>query len=715
MYQRNRWRHAFMRRCVLSLGFAVALALVLATRLPTTSGAGLIPFASAHALLVHSDPAAHAVLQELPSHVRLWFSEDVNPATSHAVVVDPANREVDNHDSHVSSSDPTEMDVSLPLLPAGTYVVAWQTQSADDGHVTAGSFYFQIARPDGSVPPIPAQLPTGHFPGAGGSGVASGSVDAQAMVQAVFTWLALLFMTFWVGGLIWETWILAPGSAREPDMAEAATASARRFRRLAASALPLVLVMDVGIVLAQAAELAGEWSGALSPPLLHAILFGSRFGAFWWMRQLTVLAALVLLYLAERRGWRAHRALPVRLGGESGAEANRNAVADWRRELLSTLRGVRSLPRRLARGWQGRSLFGRSELLLGGVLVVAFALSGHAAAVPAREFAYALSVDLFHLVCEAAWVGGLFYISAVFVPALADLRATARARVLALGLPEFGVVAIVCAVALAATGSLNTSIHLGSIQQFLTTAYGRILAVKIEFFLIMVAISAYHAFVLRPRLVVELATPRQEKRADADAPAEVALAASRTLPKGSAAARKPRAGSGSGSSTPPPLSKAALRLAERLEDWLRREAMIGAVVLLCVALLGAYAGSLAVAPAGAAPAANGPFVQTQTVDGYAVSLKVTPNRFGTNTFYVTVKDGQGQPVNGASVVITTVMLDMDMGEQNTQLEPLDAGSPGVYSGQSDLTMAGHWEVIVKVLLPGGKQPVQTQFKLTATY
>lgn len=719
MHQRSQRRLLLTHGHIVPAALAVVCALLLAIVLPATFGAGSLPIASAHAELVRSDPGAHAILQAPPSQVRLWFSEDVNAGTSHAVVVDTANREVDNHDGHVSASDATQMEVSLPLLPAGTYVVAWQAQSSDDGHVTSGSFYFQVARPDGSVPPIPAQLPNGHFPGAGGSSATGGAVDAQTLIQAAFTWLALLFMTFWVGGLIWETWILAPGSARDPDVAEAAVAAARRYRRLAANALPLLLVMDVGIVLAEAADLAGEWSGAVSPPLLHAILFGSRYGGFWWMRQLTALAALVLLYVAERRGWQPHRALPVRLGGGSGAEEYGSAVPDWRREVLKTLRGVRRLPRRLASGWHGRSLFGRVELLLGALLVVAFALSGHAAAVPAREFAYALSVDLFHLVCEAAWVGGLFYISVVFVPALAKLTESGRARVLALGLPEFGAVAIVCAVALAATGSLNTSIHLTSIQQFLTTAYGRILGVKIEFFLFMVAISAYHAFLLRPRLAVELAAPpRREEHARIDVAADVALSGAR----GRAAAAPARTRRTSNTNTaaarddmPPPLSGKARGLAEKLEDWLRREAMIGAVVLLCVALLGAYAGSLAAAPTAAAPATKGPFVQTQTADGYAVSLKVTPDTFGTNTFYVTVKNAEGQPVNGASVEVTTDMLDMDMGEQTIQLQPLGAGSPGVYSGQGDLTMAGHWAMLVKVLPPGGKQPIQTRFTLTATY
>ena len=60
------------------------------------------------------------------------------------------------------------MTVSLPLLPAGTYVVFWRTHSADDGHVAAGSYLFHIKRADGTVPPLTGALPTGSSIGAAG-------------------------------------------------------------------------------------------------------------------------------------------------------------------------------------------------------------------------------------------------------------------------------------------------------------------------------------------------------------------------------------------------------------------------------------------------------------------------------------------------------------------------------------------------------------------
>jgi copper transport protein len=164
-----------------------------------------------------------------------------------------------------------------------------------------------------------------------------------------------------------------------------------------------------------------------------------------------------------------------------------------------------------------------------------------------------------------------------------------------------------------------------------------------------------------------------------------------------------------------PLSPRARALEERLRDWLRREALLGGAVLLCVALLGIFAGSLAPAapPAQSAPS-GGLVVQTRQAGPYKVTLKVTPASFGDNTFTVTLKDAQGKPVDGAAVTITTIMLDMDMGPASLQLKPQQALGSGVYTGNADLTMAGHWQINVKILPPSSNTPIIAPFKFSAS-
>ncbi|HKT39508.1 MAG TPA: copper resistance CopC family protein, partial [Ktedonobacterales bacterium] len=404
------WRatSARMRGQGLRVGLALAVGVMLAflSLLPVGPLGRTLPVASAHALLVRSDPKANAILQAPPAAVHAWFSEDLNPLTSKIVVVDPANREVDRGDSHVESSNSKEMEVSLPLLPAGTYIVVWRAQSADDGHVSGSSFIFRIAKADGSVPPIPAVLPTGHFAGGAGIGTPGGAtLDGPTVFQAISTWLALLFMTFWVGGVFWETWILNPhDGGRDPDLLAAAQRSSARFARFAPYALGGVLLADIGMIIGQALEL----SGGISPAVLSAILFGSRFGAFWWLRQGVALAALILA-LAVARGLLPNRAGTSTAGAAAtDLDDDVGSIPDWRRELVNTLRGVPRLPARVVAGVRAQSGAGRLACALAGLLLIAFALSGHAAAVPANTFIYAIAVDLLHLFFEATWIGGLF-------------------------------------------------------------------------------------------------------------------------------------------------------------------------------------------------------------------------------------------------------------------------------------------------------------------
>ncbi|HET7640213.1 MAG TPA: copper resistance protein CopC, partial [Ktedonobacteraceae bacterium] len=129
------------------LFIALPLALCLSFLLPAT--------ASAHAILLRSDPAQDTVLNTPPPQVRMWFSEDLNPAFSTAVVVNATNQRVDKQDAHVSPGDSKEMDVSLNSnLAPSVYVVIYRTDSADDGHILRGSFIFTVARPDGTVPSL---------------------------------------------------------------------------------------------------------------------------------------------------------------------------------------------------------------------------------------------------------------------------------------------------------------------------------------------------------------------------------------------------------------------------------------------------------------------------------------------------------------------------------------------------------------------------------
>src|SRR5579883_3656481 len=84
--------------------------------------------ALAHALPVSYSPAPNQVLHAPITQVQIRFSEQLNPDISRIVVVNPSNQRVDDGDVQISS-DQLTMSVSVPVLPAGTYVVAWRSHS----------------------------------------------------------------------------------------------------------------------------------------------------------------------------------------------------------------------------------------------------------------------------------------------------------------------------------------------------------------------------------------------------------------------------------------------------------------------------------------------------------------------------------------------------------------------------------------------------------
>lgn len=106
------------------------------------SGAGE---GSAHAFLDHADPRVGSTIKTPPAQVRLWFTQQLEPAFSTMRVLDTSGKQVDKQDVKVDSSKPDLLAVSVPSLGPGTYKVVWRVLSVDT-HVTEGDFTFTIAR-----------------------------------------------------------------------------------------------------------------------------------------------------------------------------------------------------------------------------------------------------------------------------------------------------------------------------------------------------------------------------------------------------------------------------------------------------------------------------------------------------------------------------------------------------------------------------------------
>jgi copper resistance protein C len=100
---------------------------------------------SAHAFLERCDPAVGDKIHSVPTAVRIWFTEAIEPAFSSIQVFDSTGKQVDKKDTRSDRSSRSLLQISLPRLGPGSYKVAWGVVSVDM-HVTKGDFTFQILR-----------------------------------------------------------------------------------------------------------------------------------------------------------------------------------------------------------------------------------------------------------------------------------------------------------------------------------------------------------------------------------------------------------------------------------------------------------------------------------------------------------------------------------------------------------------------------------------
>jgi hypothetical protein len=117
-------------------------------RLATTLTAMLALSASlpafAHAFLDHASPAVGSTVHAPPAAVRIWFTQELEPAFSTVRLVDAAGTQVATAAAEVDAKDRTLLVLTLPALTPGRYKVFWRVLSVDT-HVTDGSFGFEVA------------------------------------------------------------------------------------------------------------------------------------------------------------------------------------------------------------------------------------------------------------------------------------------------------------------------------------------------------------------------------------------------------------------------------------------------------------------------------------------------------------------------------------------------------------------------------------------
>jgi copper transport protein len=617
----------------------------------------------AHAVLLRSDPAQGAILTTAPSQISMWFTEDLNPNTSTATVINSAQHRLDLNNAHISPNDTREMDISLqPLLAPGTYSVQWTTQSADDGYVLRGSFLFSVTEPNGTIPKTNGSLP----------GQNSATSDSNANLSDGPTFFSFIMVTlvdlsaiFWVGAQLWRTFVLQlittkSGNEYTDEYTIAQKADARFERKFALPLLLLLLLANIGIIVGQALTLT---NGNNAQPFTFSTLVNlatiGHFGTYWAMREIVVLLATILAIISLT---------------------------------------LKNIPK------YGIEFISWLNLILGMALLIALTMSSDASAANDTTLIFSAMLGWLHLLAASLWIGGMLYISTIYLPMLKESTLTERTDSLLSTLSHHLPLAITGVIIMAITGPFDTTTQMNSSAQLLTTAYGRALVIKIVLVAALLIISAIYSSLLRPHLAKDykkyLALVGVEQRETVTIPESGAS----SIQEGAQEVLKP-------------LEAGIEQQTRQLTSILRWQPLLGIAVLICSALLSVLAGTLQ--PGTANPAAQSPAaVQVKTFSTtlktsdklFTFKLSISPDQAGPNTFTITVFDSHGVKDTNVSVTIYATMLDMDMGTTPINLQ---ADGKGNFSTSGNLDMGGNWGLRVQIRAPDQKLH-EASLKITAT-
>lgn len=146
-------------------------------------------------------------------------------------------------------------------------------------------------------------------------------------------------------------------------------------------------------------------------------------------------------------------------------------------------------------------------LICGSINIISNGIVSHNAA---AEFlpGLAISADWFHVMAVSIWVGGLFYLSLILLPAIrissnnlaygteldtADEKIVVRNSFsLALMLPYFSMIAVICLGVIGISGLYMAWIQLQSTESLFDSLYGNILILKLCAIVPMIVLGAYH-------------------------------------------------------------------------------------------------------------------------------------------------------------------------------------------------------------------------------
>jgi copper transport protein len=242
------------------------------------------------------------------------------------------------------------------------------------------------------------------------------------------------------------------------DWAEGRKRFAGRLEGLVQASLIAASVATALALLIQAtvvADLRGEELGLSS----FEGVFETTFGR-WYALRFPVLLTLAVLIVSRVRRWAL-----------SGAGDDRKAPSNtW---------------------WA-------SWALLALVLLITSTFSGHSTVASPKWLA--VINDITHMAAASVWFAGIISLAVALPDGWTGVDNTRKVELLAQSVTRFSRVALIAIAVVAATGTLNSFLHVHALSDLVETGYGRALAGKIILFFGILGLGGINHFFVRHRL-----------------------------------------------------------------------------------------------------------------------------------------------------------------------------------------------------------------------
>ena len=683
------------------------------------------PVALAHAFVIGSDPVDGSTVSTPPAIVRIFFNVPISSASIAHVYFGPDNQLADGGRSSIPGNNPRELDTPLinpSQLPQGSYIVRWTALANDDGHATRGVIGFNAGHSS-------LGLPGEVILGPSTSNILP-QLNLQGVLSVAWEWLTMAALTFWIGILVMEGVILkaerrergerdrADRSERDSSERERGGASPAptRFEQVRKRALPLQWLCLAALfagelinLILRATLLTQAYNNnGIDPATIGQLIFATNYGHLWLARIALIIAALGFLWWTTRPS--GAQSIASRNTGNRPRHYNRlRQQVIQAQENTGAGQGEQEASARQNPGEQesgtgtksaGAAALARSALpgpateqprwhtivwlALAGLTLLTLALSDDITQL-AQEHISAVILDWLFLAAQGIWFGGAAYLGLVLLPFLPAIDPDHHARSLLTLLRHYIPLVLGAIIVLLISGLFLAETSLSNAQQLITDPFGRALLVKIVLIALMLLLSGYALFFLRPQLhrqVILLPVVNAE------------------MP-----ARRTR--------------QSALEQSERrYKQTMNALSWLGAGVLLCAALMSFFAPPIVfpvnnyASNGSTSTTTSAQAIQTKQAGNLKVNLQVQPARVDEdNTVIVTIYDSSGNPVSDAQVQISINMELMDMGTVRATIKGSNPTYIAIFGKDETFSMSGTWDILLKIQRPG-QAPLQVTFQVT---